>query len=284
MNLISTKEMLMDARNNGYAIPAFNIHNLETIQVVSRVAAELNSPVILAASPGTVKHAGSDYLLEICRVAAKRYNIPITVHIDHAEDVDQIKSLIKMGYKSVMIDASKYSFEKNVEMVKKVTDFAKDYGVSVEAELGRLSGIEDSMEVEEEDSFYTDPIKAVEFVERTGIDSLAVAIGTAHGLYKSKPKLDFNRLEEIGKRLDIPLVLHGASGVSEDDVKRTIELGIAKVNISTELKIPFTNAVRDYLIENKDASDPRQYLVPGMEAMGKVVRDKIMMVMSKDRA
>lgn len=284
MDLRSTKEMLIDARKNSYAVPAFNIHNLETIKVVSSEASKLKSPIILAATPSTVKYAGSDYLLEMCRVSAKRYNIPISVHLDHAEDVDNIKSLIKMGYKSVMIDASKYPFEKNIEIVKSVTDFAKKYGVSVEAELGRLGGMEDDVIVDAEDSFYTDPEKAVEFVERTGVDSLAVAIGTAHGLYKSEPRLDFHRLKKIGEKLNIPLVLHGASGVAGTDVRRTIELGISKVNIATELKIPFASAVREYLIENTEANDIRQYLSPGMEAMRQVVRNKIIMMKSNNRA
>lgn len=284
MSLISTIEMLKIARKNGYAVPAFNIHNLETIQVVVEESAKLKSPVILAATPSTVKYAGRDYLLEICKVAAKRYDIPIALHLDHAEDVNEIKELIQMGYKSVMIDASKYPFEKNIEIVKEVTDFAKQFGVSVEAELGRLGGIEDNVNVDSKDSFFTDPQSAVEFIKRTGIDSLAVAIGTAHGLYKSEPKLDFERLETISKIVEIPLVLHGASGVPEKDVRKSISLGISKVNIATELKIPFSNAVRQYLIENPEANDPRQYLVPGKEAMGAVVRDKILMVMSNNRA
>lgn len=284
MSLISTIEMLKIARKNGYAVPAFNIHNLETIQVVVEESAKLKSPVILAATPSTVKYAGRDYLLEICKVAAKRYDIPIALHLDHAEDVNEIKELIQMGYKSVMIDASKYPFEKNIEIVKEVTDFAKQFGVSVEAELGRLGGIEDNVSVDSKDSFFTDPQSAVEFIKRTGIDSLAVAIGTAHGLYKSEPKLDFERLETISKMVEIPLVLHGASGVPEKDVRKSISLGISKVNIATELKIPFSNAVRQYLIENPEASDPRHYLVPGKEAMGAVVRDKILMVMSNNRA
>lgn len=284
MSLISTIEMLKIARKNGYAVPAFNIHNLETIQVVVEESAKLKSPVILAATPSTVKYAGKDYLLEICKVATKRYGIPIALHLDHAEDVNEIKELIQMGYKTVMIDASKYPFEKNIEIVKEVTDFAKQFGVSVEAELGRLGGIEDNVSVDSKDSFFTDPQSAVEFIKRTGINSLAVAIGTAHGLYKSEPKLDFERLETISKMIEIPLVLHGASGVPEKDVRKSISLGISKVNIATELKIPFSNAVRNYLIENPEASDPRQYLVPGKEAMRTVVRDKILMVMSNNRA
>ncbi|MBG0764763.1 MAG: ketose-bisphosphate aldolase, partial [Tissierellales bacterium] len=197
MNLVSNKEMLIKARKEGYAVPAFNIHNLETVQVVVETAAEMKSPVILAATPSTVKYAGKDYLLAICKVAAERYDIPIAAHLDHSEDVDYIKDLIKMGYKSVMIDASMYPFEKNIEIVKEVVEFARKYDVSVEAELGKLGGIEDGIKVEDKDAFLTDPDSAVEFVKQTEIDSLAVAIGTAHGLYKADPELDFERLKEI---------------------------------------------------------------------------------------
>ena len=284
MNLVSNKEMLIKARKEGYAVPAFNIHNLETVQVVVETAAEMKSPVILAATPSTVKYAGKDYLLAICKVAAERYDIPIAAHLDHSEDVDYIKDLIKMGYKSVMIDASMYPFEKNIEIVKEVVEFARKYHVSVEAELGKLGGIEDGIKVEDKDAFLTDPDSAVEFVKQTGIDSLAVAIGTAHGLYKADPELDFERLKEISEKVSIPLVLHGASGVPDKDVRQSIKFGISKVNIATELKIPFSNGVREYLINNPEANDPRKYMVPGKEKMKEVVKRKILMVKSNGKA
>lgn len=284
MSVVSAKEMLIEARKGGYAVPAFNIHNLETIQVVSEAAAEMNSPLMIAATPSTLKYAGEDYLLAIVNVAAKRYNIPIAVHLDHAEDVPYIKTLIDMGYKSVMIDASHHPFEENIAIVREVVDYAHPRGVSVEAELGRLGGQEDDIIVDEKDSFYTDPKSAVEFVERTKIDSFAVAIGTAHGMYKSEPKLDFDRLKEISELVDIPLVLHGGSGIPDKDVQRTITHGIAKVNIATELKIPFAAAVRDHFLENPSANDPRKYLTPGKEAMKKVAIEKIMMVGSNGKA
>ncbi|CCQ98767.1 D-tagatose 1,6-bisphosphate aldolase 2,catalytic subunit [[Clostridium] ultunense Esp] len=284
MSIVSTKEMLLAAKKEGYAVPAFNIHNLETVQVVAEAAAELMSPLIIAATPSTIQYAGPDYLLAIVDVASRRYGIPIAIHLDHAEEVERIKSLIDLGYKSVMIDASHLPFEENIRMVAEVVEYANRYGVSVEAELGRLGGQEDDLTVDEEDSFYTDPDKAAEFVERTGIDSLAVAIGTAHGLYKSELKLDFSRLQEIHRKVDLPLVLHGASGIPEQDVKRTIALGIAKVNIATELKIPFAEAVRRYLIEHPEANDPRKYLTPGKNAMREVAKNKIVMCGSNGKA
>lgn len=284
MGLISTKEMLLKAQSEGYAVPAFNIHNLETIQVVLDACNELKSPVILAATPSTVKYADENYLISIIEKASEINDIPLTFHLDHHENIEDIKRIITLGCKSVMIDASKYEFKKNVEIVKDIVEFAHKYGATVEAELGKLSGVEDDLVVDESNSFLTDPNEAVEFVRLTGVDSLAVAIGTAHGLYKSEPKLDFERLEKIQSLIEIPLVLHGASGVPYDLVQKSIEHGICKVNIATELKIPFSNAIKEYFSENPDASDPRQYLVPAKKAMYDVVIDKIKMCKSEGKA
>jgi tagatose 1,6-diphosphate aldolase GatY/KbaY len=284
MNIVSTKQMLTNARAGHYAVPAFNIHNLETIQAITEAAAECNSPLIIAATPSTLAYAGHDYLLALVKVAAKRYNVPIAVHLDHSEEISYIKKMIDYGYKSVMIDASKYPFEDNIRIVKEVTDYASKFDVSVEAELGRLGGQEDDISVSDRDSFFTDPDSAVEFVERTGIDSFAVAIGTAHGLYKADPKLDFARLEEIYSKVSIPLVLHGGSGVPTADVQKTMQLGISKINISTELKTPFAAAVRDYFIENPGTNDPRQYMKPGKDIMKKVAIEKILMCGSNGKA
>ncbi|WP_250674142.1 tagatose-bisphosphate aldolase subunit GatY [Paraclostridium ghonii] len=284
MNLLSTKDMLLKAQNEGYAVPAFNIHNLETIQVVLKAARELKSPVILAATPSTVKYADENYLLAIIEKASELNNIPLTFHLDHHENIEDIKKIIKLGCKSVMIDASKYELKKNIEIVKGVVDFAHRYGATVEAELGKLGGLEDDLNVDEKDAFFTNPKEAYEFVKKTEVDSLAVAIGTAHGLYKSEPKLDFKRLEEIKKIVDVPLVLHGASGVSYDLIQKSIEKGICKVNVATELKIPFSNAIKQYFKENPNESDPRQYLVPAKKAMYNVVVEKIKMCKSENKA
>lgn len=281
--LVSTNQMLLDAQKGGYAVPAFNIHNLETIQVVVDTANELGSPVILAATPSTVKYAGLEYLIKMIETASNKYDIPIAFHLDHHEDVNSIKEAIFLGCKSVMIDASHHPFEENVKIVKEVVDFAHRYDVSVEAELGKLVGQEDDLIVDESQSAYTDPKLAKEFVERTGINSLAVAIGTAHGLYKNEPKLDYERLKEIKKLVGIPLVLHGASGVPFDSVRTTIEDGICKVNIATELKIPFAESLKEFFLKNPNESDPRKYLIPAKEAMKKVVVDKIIMCKSDNR-
>ncbi|CEO07253.1 tagatose-bisphosphate aldolase subunit GatY [Paraclostridium sordellii] len=284
MSLISTKEILEKAQNEGYAVPAFNIHNLETIQVVLKAARDLKSPVILAATPSTVKYADENYLLAIMNKATELNDIPIAFHLDHHENVDDIKRIIKLGCKSVMIDASKHEFDENVSIVRDIVNFAHKYGTTVEAELGKLGGVEDNLEVDEKDAYLTNPNEALKFVKLTGVDSLAVAIGTAHGLYKCEPKLDFKRLEEIRRLVHVPLVLHGASGVSYGAVQEAIKNGICKVNIATELKIPFSNAIKKYFEENPNASDPRQYLVPAKNAMYDVVAEKIKMCKSENKA
>ncbi|MDP4162185.1 MAG: tagatose-bisphosphate aldolase subunit GatY [Bacillota bacterium] len=282
--LVNTKAMLIDAQKFGYAVPAFNIHNLETIQVVTEAAAELESPVILAATPGTFSYAGRDYIQAIAEAAAARYSIPIALHLDHHEKKSEIEVSLNLGVKSVMIDGSHHPFEENINITKDIVELSHLFGATVEGELGRLGGQEDDLVVNKEDSFYTDPDAAVIFAKETGIDSLAVAIGTAHGLYSSTPKLDFERLAIIQMKLDIPLVLHGASGISINDVRKCIHLGCTKVNIATELKIPFSGTLRDYLVNHKDESDPRKYMSPAKNAMKQIVIEKIKMCMSDGKA
>lgn len=284
MSLVSTKNMLLDARKNNYAVPAFNIHNLETIQVVLDTANRMNSPVILAATPGTVDYAGMDYLHAIVREAARHGNIPVALHLDHFTDTEKLKRCIDAGFTSAMIDASQHPFDKNVEITCGIVKYAHSREVTVEAELGRLSGQEDTLAVAEEESEYTDPQQAREFVERTGIDSLAVAIGTAHGMYKKTPHIDFERLGLIRQQVDIPLVLHGASGLSNETVAKALENGICKVNIATELKISFADALKEYFKENPGADDPRKYMLPAKASMEKVVEAKIILCRSHGRA
>lgn len=282
--LVSTRQLLLDAQKNGYAVPAFNVHNMETIQTVVEAAVELRSPIIVAATPGTMKYAGADFFIKLVELCSEKYDIPIAMHLDHHEKYEDIVKAIEIGTKSAMIDASHLSFEDNIKMVKKVVDYAHKFDVTVEGELGILGGQEDDLIRDDKDSKYTNPNQAKEFVERTGIDSLAVAIGTAHGVYIEEPKLDFQRLEEIRKVVDIPLVLHGASGVPAEQVKKAISLGITKVNIATELKMPFAEKLKNFLVENPDQSDPRKYFAPAKEAMKKVAKDKILMCGSDGKA
>jgi tagatose 1,6-diphosphate aldolase GatY/KbaY len=282
--IVSTHQILRRAMTENYAVPAFNIHNLETIQAVVEAAAQMHSPVILAVTPGTTEYAGAEYVIAIVAATAKKYDIPIAIHLDHFEDINSIKGYIKMGFKSCMIDASHEVFERNIKITREVVEFAHNYDATVEAELGRLGGQEDDLVVDEKDSFYTHPESAAEFVKLTGIDSLAVAIGTAHGLYKGEPKLDLERLRRIRKLVSVPLVLHGASDIPQEIVKKTIEYGISKVNIATDLKIPFANAVKKYFKENPEANDPRKYLTPGKDAMREIVRNKIIICGSEGKA
>lgn len=284
MDIVSTKEMLLDAKKNNYAIPAFNIHNLETMQAVLEGANEMKSPIIIATTPGTVNYAGMDFLVNMAKAGAKNFNIPIALHLDHCTDVDFIKECISAGYKSVMIDASIKKYEENIRLTKDVVEFAKKYNATVESELGVVGGQEEERNVDEKDALLTDPNMALDFIEKTNIDSLAIAIGTAHGLYKLEPKLDIGRLKEINEVVNVPLVLHGASGVPEESVRQAVRHGICKINVSTELKMAFIKEVRKYLKENPSANDPRSYLTPGKEAVKEIVIDKIKICSSKNRA
>ncbi|MDE1185486.1 MAG: tagatose bisphosphate family class II aldolase [Pantoea sp.] len=283
MYLVSNRAMLLKAQQGGYAVPAFNVHNLETVQVIAETAAQMGSPVIMAGTTGTYKYAGLNYLVAICQQAARKYDLPIALHLDHHENFDDIGIKVKAGVRSVMIDASHFPFEQNIEKVADVVRLCHRYDASVEAELGRLGGQEDNILVDEKDSIFTDPLKAAEYVKRTGIDSLAVAIGSAHGMYQGEPKLDFERLAQIRDRVGIPLVLHGASGIPEAMLRRSIELGICKVNVATELKIAFSDAVKAFFYQHPNANDPREYMEPGKQAMKRVVQEKIRMCGSADK-
>ncbi len=240
MYVVSTKQMLNNAQRGGYAVPAFNIHNLETMQVVVESAASLNAPVIIAGTPGTFNHAGTENLLALVSAMAKQYHHPLAIHLDHHTKFEDIAQKVRSGVRSVMIDASHLPYAQNISRVKEVVDFCHRFDVSVEAELGQLGGQEDDVQVNEADALYTNPVQAREYAEATGIDSLAVAIGTAHGMYASAPALDFSRLEAIRQQVALPLVLHGASGLSSADIRQSINLGICKINVATELKNAFS--------------------------------------------
>lgn len=283
MSIISTKYLLQDAQAKGYAVPAFNIHNAETIQAIVEVCSEMQSPVILAGTPGTFKHIAFEEIYALCSAYSRSFKIPLAIHLDHHETLADIRRKVNAGVRSAMIDGSHFPFAENVKLVKSVVDFCHLNDCSVEAELGRLGGVEDDMDVDEESAFLTDPQEARRFVEQTGVDSLAVAIGTAHGLYTKKPKIDFQRLGEIREVVSVPLVLHGASDVPDEYVRRTIALGVCKVNVATELKIAFSNAVKAWFADNPDGNDPRFYMRVGMEAMKAVVRRKIRVCGSAER-
>ncbi|NLN14376.1 MAG: class II fructose-1,6-bisphosphate aldolase [Tissierellia bacterium] len=282
--LVTTKELLLDAQKKNYAVGAFNINNMEIIQAIIGAAEELNSPVILQASQGGIKYAGIEYIAALGKAAAQKAKVPVALHLDHGTDFDQIVLCIRNGFTSVMIDGSKYPFEENVAITKKVVEIAHAVGVSVEAELGKIGGTEDDITVDERDATMTDPEEARRFVEETGVDSLAIAIGTAHGVYKGEPKLDFERLKAIREVVEVPLVLHGSSGVPSESLEKAIALGICKVNIDTDIRAAFARGVKEFVAENPDEIDPRKILGPAREAMKEVIKDKIKIFGSVGRA
>ena len=304
MALITTKEMFKKALVNDYAVGAFNVNNMEIIQGIVDAASIENAPLILQVSAGARKYAKPAYLLKLVEAAIEDTGLDIALHLDHGEDFDICKKCIDDGFTSVMIDGSKHPFEENIALTKQVVEYAHAHGVVVEAELGKLAGVEDNIKVDARSATFTDPDEAVEFVERTGVDSLAIAIGTSHGAYKftGEPYLDYERLKKIHSLLpDTPLVLHGASsvlkefvdrcnefggqipgaqGVPEEMIRESTKYGICKVNIDTDLRLAMTAEIRRVLIENPKEFDPRKYLGPGRDAITKMVQHKIKNVLN----
>lgn len=282
--LLTGKELLLDAQKNGYAVGAFNVNNMEIIQAIISAAEEKNSPVILQASQGGLKYAGIKYIAQMAKMAARRAKVPVALHLDHGTDFDQVVKCITNGFTSVMIDASKFPLDENIKYTKRVVDIAHIVGVTVEAELGKIGGTEDDITVDERDATFTDPAEAKRFVDETGVDYLAIAVGTSHGVYKGEPKLDYERIKTIRNTIDVPLVLHGSSGVPEESLKKAIPLGISKINIDTDIRIAFSDAVKKYLNENPDQIDPRKILGPARDAMSEVIMKKMDIFGSTGRA
>lgn len=318
MALVTTKEMFKKAYEGGYAIGAFNINNMEIIQAITEAAGELRSPVILQVSAGARKYAKQEYLMALAKAAVADSGIDLALHLDHGADFEICKACIDGGFTSVMIDGSKYSFEENIELTKKVVEYAHSKGVVVEGELGRLAGIEDDVNVSAEDSTYTKPEEVEEFVTKTGVDSLAIAIGTSHGAYKFKPEqctrnadgilipppLRFDILEEVAKRLPgFPIVLHGASSVAQDCVKeinstggalpdavgipeeqlrRAATMAVCKINIDSDIRLAMTAGIRRVLSNTPDVFDPRGYLSVARDEVKKMVAHKIKDVLGSD--
>jgi fructose-bisphosphate aldolase class II len=304
--LVTNRDLMVPARRKGYAIGAFNTNNLETILAVTEAATSEKSPAIIAVTPSAAKYAGLSYLSSLARMAAESSQVSLSLHLDHGEDFETASKCVAAGFTSVMIDGSHLSFEENIALTKKVVGLAHPRGVSVEAELGRLAGVEEKT-VEEKEAILTDPEAAEKFVKRSGVDALAVAVGTSHGAYKFKadPKLDFDRLKAIRDRVDLPLVLHGASsvpawiiekaakygaqlegakGIPEEHIRKAISLGIAKINIDTDLRLAFTATVREVLSNSPKEFDPRKILGPAKEAMKEVIKGKMRLFGSSGRA
>lgn len=284
MSLVPISELLQKAESGGYAVGAFNCNNMEIVQAIIAAAEAERSPVIMQASQGAIKYAGIEYITAIASIAAENASVPVALHLDHGTSFEQVMMCIRKGFSSVMIDGSKLPFEENIALTKRVIDVARAVGVSVEAELGKIGGTEDDIHVDDRDALFTNPEEAKEFVERTGVDALAVAIGTAHGQYKGVPELDFPRLEKIRSLVNIPIVLHGSSGVPDEAISKAIKLGVRKVNIDTNIREAFVQAARDVL--NKDAKeiDPRKVLGPAREAATAIIREKIRLFGSSGKA
>ena len=304
--LVTNKDLMVPARKNGYAIPALNVQNLESLTAVAEAAAEEQSPVILQITPSVIKYAGLRYITGLAKTATELQSVPMAIHLDHGDSFETAANCVEAGFSSVMIDGSFLEFDENAALTKRVVDMAHPKGVSVEAELGKLAGVEERS-VEEKDAILTDPDLAVEFVEKTGVDTLAVAIGTSHGAYKFKgeAKLDLARLKIISEKVAIPLVLHGASsvpqaliekankygaalsgakGIPEEEYRKAIELGIAKVNIDTDLRLAFTATVREVLTDSPKNFDPRKILGPARDAMKEVAKGKMRLFGSAGKA
>lgn len=275
--------MLLDAQKGSYAVGAFNVENMEMVMAVMEAAEELKSPVIMQTTPSTVKYAGLDYFLANVKAAAERVSVPVAMHLDHGSSFELAMQAYRTGYTSIMIDGSHESFEGNIAVSKAVADACAPSGIPVEAELGKVGGKEDDLDGGD-DNPYTDPEQAVEFVKRTGVNSLAVAIGTAHGVYKGEPKLDLGRLSEIRKVVDIPLVLHGTSGVPDETVTECVNRGICKVNYATDLRIAFTKGVKEVFGENPDVIDPKKYNAAGKKYVKEYVMSKMQVVKSVGKA
>ncbi len=301
MPLVTTKKMFKDAYEGGYAVGAFNVNNMEIIQGIVQAGEKLNAPLILQVSAGARKYANHTYLVKLVEAAVETTGLPIALHLDHGPDFETCKSCIDGGFTSVMIDGSHFPYDENVALTKKVVEYAHAHGVVVEGELGQLAGIEDDVNVSAEDASYTKPEQVQDFVEKTGVDSLAIAIGTSHGAYKfkpgQKPQLRFDILEEVGRRLpNFPIVLHGASsvvpefvaqinqyggalddaiGIPEEMLRESAKMAVCKINIDSDLRLAMTAAVRKYLAENPKHFDPRQYLAPARDAIQGMVEHKI---------
>ena len=276
MSFVTSEKMLLDAQKDGYAVGAFNVENMEMVMAVIAAAEELRAPLMMQTTPSTIKYAGLDMYLANVKAAAERASVPVCLHLDHGDSFDLAMRALRTGYTSIMIDGSHNVFEENIAITKAVADACRPSGIPVEAELGKVGGKEDDLDGGTGNG-YTDPLEAKEFVERTGVDSLAVAIGTAHGVYKGVPKLDLDRLAEIRKVVDIPLVLHGASGLSEEAVVESIKRGICKVNFATELRIAYTDGVKEFLAANPDAFDPKKYGKVAMERVKEIVETRMKM-------
>ncbi|MGC5325685.1 class II fructose-1,6-bisphosphate aldolase [Brevibacillus sp. SYSU BS000544] len=284
MPLVPMTAFLEDAKKNKYAVGQFNINNLEFVQAITEAAKEEKSPVIFGVSEGAMRYMGIDYTVAMSKVAAELAGVPVALHLDHGSSFDVVMKCIRAGFSSVMFDGSHYSFEENIRLTKQVVEAAHAVGVSVEGELGTIGGTEDDVSVDEADAALAKPEEAIRFWEETKVDYLAIAVGTAHGMYKGVPKIHYDIIEKVATNIGAPIVLHGGSGVPDEAIVESIKLGVGKINVNTENQVACTEVVRKVLAEKPNEIDPRKYLSPARAAIKEVVKGKMRLFGSSNRA
>ena len=284
MRLVSMNEFLPQAKANQYAVGQFNMNNLEFAQAIMEAAIQLKSPVIYGVSEGALKYMGIEFTVAIAEAAAKKSGLPIALHLDHGSSFEVAMKCIRAGFSSVMFDGSHYSFEENIRLTKEVVKAAHAMGVSVEGELGTIGGVEDDLSVDEKDASLAKPEEAIRFYEETGVDCIAIAVGTAHGMYAGEPKIRFDIIEKVASAIPVPVVLHGGSGVPDEMIRKSILSGVGKINVNTENQVACTETIRSVLAKDAKVFDPRKYLTPARQAMVDVVKSKIELFGSAGKA
>ncbi|AJY75001.1 class II fructose-1,6-bisphosphate aldolase [Paenibacillus beijingensis] len=284
MPLVSMNEFLPKAKENKFAVGQFNLNNLEFAKAITQAAMAEKSPFIFGVSEGALKYMGIEYTVAIAEAAAKESGLPIALHLDHGSSFEVAMKCIRAGFSSVMFDGSHYGLEENIELTKQVVKAARAMGVSVEGELGTIGGVEDDLSVADEDATLAKPEEAIRYYEETGVDCLAIAVGTAHGMYKGEPKIHYDIIQKVADAIPVPIVLHGGSGVPDEAIRQSIQAGVGKINVNTENQVACTKAVREALASNADIIDPRKYLNPAIKAMQAVVQEKIRLFGSSNQA
>lgn len=284
MALVSMNAFLPRAKKEGFAVGQFNINNLEYVQAIVAAGKELNSPLIFGASEGAIRYIGLKNVVALSKIAAEESGLPIALHLDHGSSFEVVMQCIRAGFSSVMFDGSHYPLEENIRLTKKVVEVAHAVGVSVEGELGTIGGVEDDLDVADEDATLANPKDAIRFWEETRVDAMAIAVGTAHGIYKGEPKIRYDIIEEVANAIDAPIVLHGGSGVPDEAIRQSISRGVGKINVNTENQVASTKLVRELLINNQDMIDPRKYLGPARDAIKETVKEKIRLFGSEGKA
>ncbi|WP_028532434.1 class II fructose-1,6-bisphosphate aldolase [Paenibacillus sp. UNC217MF] len=284
MPLVSMNEFLPKAKENKFAVGQFNINNLEFTQAITEAAMEENAPIIFGVSEGALRYMGMEYTVAMAEAAAKKSGLPIALHLDHGSTFEVAMACIRAGFSSVMFDGSHHAYEDNIRLTKEVVKAAHAMGVSVEGELGTIGGVEDDLHVDEDAAQLANPEEAIRFYEETGVDALAIAVGTAHGMYKGEPKLHYDIIEAVASKIPVPVVLHGGSGVPDESIRKAIVAGAGKINVNTENQVACTAAIREALAKDANVIDPRKYLTPARNAMVEVVRNKIRLFGSNNQA